>query len=155
MSTFKKVEFVQNLPKTTEDFNKKCPRTALTVKDPLYLDRFPSEPCPCAVRKILSLQRGSEMLDSPSIVEKTPVDAQLPQKTHADLKRCPWYIISEKSQFCYWVWEANPINQRQYTLEAISLLFGTSCINVWLSECRAKEKLKNQNLNEDDFETES
>ncbi len=131
MNTSKKVTFQPEIPKVTPEFLTKCPRRLELAKDnPLYLEQFPSEACPCALKKIMSLERGKKLFEDKPIQDLKGV------------KSCQWYIIDEDAHYCYLQWAANPINQRIYTLDAIALLFGTSCINIWLSEQKALERIE-------------
>ena len=58
------------------------------------------------------------------------------------LEPCPWYIIDEEANFCFWAWHSNPLNQKEFNQEMISVFLGTSTANVHNCEKNAINKAK-------------
>lgn len=100
------------------------------------LSCYPEEPCKNGIKKIVSLQKiGFEFKNSLSKEEMRPVEA-------GGLKPCPWYIIEEDANYCFWKWQANPINRKELSQEMISILLGTSTACVYDCEKKAIERVK-------------
>lgn len=58
-------------------------------------------------------------------------------------EECDWYILDEKSHYCWWVFWNNIDNIREYTLEEISALLGICPASVMHIQNKAMDKLKN------------
>lgn len=158
-----------SLPRYTEEFLRRCPRvtgipeTARNIKSSkvketipkrLRLKEFPKWPCPCALKKIMSLKRSKKLYEGSSIVKMVKnwyalekVDIQQHNKKNWPIINppiCSWHTLDEKSNFCYFMWDANPANKREYTQESVALLLGTSVINVHASEHAGRRRLKEE-----------
>lgn len=100
------------------------------------MSNFPNSPCKNGIRKILSLQKiGFEFNHTLSEEELKPVD-------QGGIEPCPWYIIDEESNHCFWKWQSNPINRKELSQEMISLLLGTSTACIYDCEKKAIDRLR-------------
>lgn len=102
----------------------------------LNLSELPSSPCKNGIRQILTLP-------TPDLVQKhTLTPEEMAPVSQGGLQGCPWYIIDEDANFCFWKFQANPVNHSEHTQEMISVLLGTSIPNIFACEQQAYNRIR-------------
>jgi hypothetical protein len=89
----------------------------------------------CIIEEVLEKD-----ISCPKALKK--LDEKNKRHSKNDSSVCPWRINSPEYNCCFWIYIADPKNQREHNLREISKLFESSINNVKLAETLAITRLK-------------